>query len=90
MPMNKSTPKQNGKENLNGNHQAGSSTTARVLTSDDSMGGSNTPAPRTRRNPELAPDAEAKRAARRKALTLRALNTAYENHRGEQPRRKTA
>jgi len=33
----------------------------------------------TRRNPPPSPEAEAKRRARRKALTLRAFQTAYDN-----------
>jgi len=35
---------------------------------------------RMRRNPEPSPEAEAKRLARRKALTLRAFQTTYDNH----------
>lgn len=34
----------------------------------------------TRRTPPLSPEEEAKRLARRKALTLRAFQTAYDNH----------
>lgn len=90
MPIHKRTLAQHGQENSNGNHQTGSSI-VREATSDNSKGDSGSDTPRTRRRLQLTPEADTKRAARRKALTLRALNTAYENHRGQQsPSRKTA